>query len=158
MFLLEVIVLTEDRRHDDGLVPVTLLFFGLGGTLLHLTTLLSQHVGIEDGSKMGLVFLLVVSKPKALPLRLVDFHRLLLLVAYGGHEEYLAVLGLEGIYLVDHVERLLGRFTAEEVDLLLGMGGHHGIVFLCKLGAEVIDMSFVMVVLHHVEVHADILL
>ena len=109
-------------------------------------------------NKIGLVFLLVVSKPKALPLRLVDFHRLLLLVAYGGHEEYLAVLGLEGIDLVDHVERLLGCFTTEKVDLLLGMGGHYGVVFLRELGAEVVDMGFVMVVLHHVEVHADILL
>ena len=38
------------------------------------------------------------------------------------------------------------------------MGGHYGVVFLRELGAEVVDMGFVMVVLHHVEVHADILL
>ena len=37
------------------------------------------------------------------------------------------------------------------------MGSHNGIVFLCKLGAEVVDVRFVMVILHHVEIHADIL-
>ena len=68
VLLLQVVVLTEDRRHDDGLVAVTLLLLGLGGILLHLATLRCQHICIEDGGKVGLVFLLVVGKPEALPL------------------------------------------------------------------------------------------
>ena len=36
------------------------MLLAFGRTLLYLATLLSQHVGIENGGKVGLVFLLVV--------------------------------------------------------------------------------------------------
>ena len=47
--------------------------------------------------------------------------------------------------------------ASEDVGFLFGISGHYRVVFLSELGFEVIHMSLIMVILHHVKIQADIL-
>ena len=66
-------------------------------------------------------------------MRLADLPRTLLLTVDVGHEEYLVVVGLEGIHPVNAVKGLLRGTTPEDVHLAVGMLSHHGVVFLGEL-------------------------
>ena len=124
--------------------------------LLLLVLLAAEHVGIERGGEVLFVVALVVGEPEPLPLRLADFPWSLLLAVDVGHEQHLVVIGLEGIHAVDAVKGLLRGAALEDIHLTVGMLSHDGIVFLGELRAELLYRSLVVVVLHHVEVHADV--
>ena len=115
-------------------ICLCLLLSLVGTNGYSLGTFLTQHIGEERSGKVGLVVLLVISKPHTLPLLTADLTSLNSLSVNSWNTQddtgfVLSGFGLEDVHTLNTSQLFSRSLTLEEINLQLWLFTGHDIVF-----------------------------